>query len=318
MRIKSSFSRIAAGLMVAFAMFACNKSNSPSGINGNTSTISSILKVATNATIFYNGLTRTGLDTVLSGSGPFTVFVPTDSAFGSYGINNVTIANISNDSLRKIFLYHILSGVRLLSTTFPQVSASKIITANGDSVFISNNSAGLFVNGIRVSSSDIIVGNGIIQGMGSRPLFPPTGNLMDLLTGDTTFSYLVTAINRASQGTTNILQEISSTGPYTLLAPVNSGFRQYGFQTLDDINNANADSLARILQYHLIPGRNFASDISSVEGFNTVLQDSVQFITTGIQRQIKGNGSDTTANVIRVNLLARNGVMFSIDQVLLP
>ena len=302
MKINSSFTCFAAGLglVMVFALSACNKSNSPSGSNSNTSTVSSIL------------------NTVLSGPGPFTVFVPTDSAFGAYGINNVTIANIPSDSLRKIFLYHVLSGVTLLSTSFPQVSAAKIITASGDSVFITNNSAGLFVNGIPVSDADIIVSNGIIQAMGLRPLLPPTGNLMDLLNADTSFSYLVTAINRASQGTTNVLQQISTGGPYTLLAPVNAGFRQYGFQTLDDINNANADSLARMLQYHLVLGRTFASDISSGQSFNTALQDSVVFTSTGFQRQVKGNGNDVNANVLTVNSLARNGVMFSIDQLLVP
>jgi uncharacterized surface protein with fasciclin (FAS1) repeats len=320
MKINFSFSRFTAilGLVLLFASPACNKTNNPSGTNGATSTITSLLKSATNATVFYSGMTRTGLDTILNGAGPFTVFVPTDSAFGVVGINNITIANLPSDSLRKIFLYHVLSGVTLLSTTFPQVTAAKIITASGDSVFISNTSAGLFVNGIPVTDEDIIVSNGVIQAVAERPLLPPTGNLMDLLNADTSFSYLVTAINRASQGTTNVLQQISTGGPYTLLAPVNSGFRQYGLQTLDDINNANADSLALILQYHLVVGRTFASDISSGQSFITAMQDSVLFTSTGIQRQVKGIGNDVNANVLSVNSLARNGVMFSIDQVLVP
>ena len=320
MKINSSFISFAVvlGIVMVFACFGCNKTNNPSGSNSSTSTISSLLKVRTNASVFYNAMTRTGLDTVLSGPGPFTVFVPSDSSFGAYGINNVTIANIPNDSLRKILLYHVLSGVSLLSTTYPQVSDAKIISASGDSVFITNNSAGLFINGIPVAETDIIVGNGIIQAIGQRPLFPPTGSLMDLLTADTSFSLLVTAINRASQGATNVLQEISSGGPYTLLAPVNTGFRQYGLQTADDVNNVNADSLARILQYHLVLGRTFASDISSGQSFNTALQDSVLFTSTGFQRQVKGNGNDINGNVITVNSLARNGVMFSIDQLLIP
>lgn len=320
MKINTSFRKLAIyfGLMMVVVLSACNKSNNPSGTNSATATVSSLLKNATNAGIFYNAMTRTGLDTVLSGPGPFTVFVPSDSSFEAYGINNLTIANIPSDSLRNILLYHILSGVTLLSTNFPQVSDAKIITASDDSVFITNNSAGLFVNGVQVAETDIIVSNGIIQAIAQQPLFPPKGSLMDLLSADTSFSLLVTAINRASQGSTNILQEISSGGPYTLLAPVNAGFRQYGWETADDINNTNADSLARILQYHLVLGRTFSTDISSGQSFNTALQDSVMFTSTGFQRQVKGNGSDTLADVITVNSMARNGVMFSIDQLLIP
>src|SRR5215467_210976 len=101
MKIKLSLSVIALSLFIWLTVTVtpgCNKSNN-SGINSQTSTISDILKVGTNATYFYYAMTRTGMDSVLNGTGPFTVFVPTDSAFQASGITISHLIGMTDSAL---------------------------------------------------------------------------------------------------------------------------------------------------------------------------------------------------------------------------
>ena len=59
--------------------------------------------------ILLAALAHVGLDTTLQGSGPFTVFAPTDQAFMDAGID---LANFQtqedNDTLADILLYHVV------------------------------------------------------------------------------------------------------------------------------------------------------------------------------------------------------------------
>ena len=58
-------------------------------------------------------LTEAGLIDDLEGTGPFTVFAPTDEAFNSAGITVDNIASVAG--LDEILLYHVVSG-EILST----------------------------------------------------------------------------------------------------------------------------------------------------------------------------------------------------------
>jgi uncharacterized surface protein with fasciclin (FAS1) repeats len=261
-------------------------------------------------------MSRTGLDTTLNGTGPFTVFVPTDTAFGTVGVTGASLANFPPDSLRRWLLYHTIAGTQLITSSFPSGPNSKIIMANGDSIFVSNGQGGFFVNGIPVESADIIASNGVIQAITQQPLLPARGSLMELIQQDTSYSYLVAAVLRASQGTTDVQTLLSKAAPYSLLAPINSAFRTGGYNTVTDINNAVPDTLANLILYHIIPARLFTSDISGGQSFVTVAGPPITFTSTGSQRQVKGITNDINADLLKVNQMAHNGVLYTINQLL--
>ncbi len=48
----------------------------------------------------------------LSGNGQFTVFAPTDTAFGAIGLNADNIGTLDQDDLTQILLYHVARGRR--------------------------------------------------------------------------------------------------------------------------------------------------------------------------------------------------------------
>ena len=189
---------------------------------------------------------------------------------------------------------------------------------NGDSVFVTNDVTGFFVNGVPVRQSDFLASNGMIQGLAAACLLPPRGSIYETILLDTSFTLLSAAITRASQGTYNVQAMLSSNGPYTLLAPVDSAFVNAGYSSVAIINGTSPDALANILMYHMIVGRNFTSDILPNKLFATANTGNyVTFQSGATSLQVKGN-SNSVANVLNANIMAQNGVGFVIDHLLTP
>lgn len=314
--LRTAFNSVMVMMLVGAIATSCVKSNSTSGVAPGTTSISAILKNANDATLFSAALTRVHLDTVLDGSGPFTIFVPTDASFAASGISKSTLDNLSDDSLKYLLLYHTVAA-NLLSSSLPAGPNAKVITANGDSIFVTNASNAIYVNGFPLLAADVLASNGVIHAL-QRALIPPRGNILQTLEGDSSFSFLAAAIARGSQGTTDINTILTTGGPYTLFAPINDGFRAAGFASIDDINNASADSIANIVLYHILPSRTFSPDMGSGQTATTLNDSSVVFSVGNNVRQIKGDKNDTPANTLAINVMATNGVLFVIDQMLRP
>jgi len=111
--------------------------------------------------ILAKALTEAGLVEALKGEGPFTVFAPTDEAFGK--LPDGTIENLlkpeNRDQLVAILKYHVVAG---------KVPAAKVVklheakTLNGESVKISAGDS-VMVNNAKVVKTDIMTSNGIIH-----------------------------------------------------------------------------------------------------------------------------------------------------------
>ncbi|MFC1695318.1 fasciclin domain-containing protein [Pseudomonadota bacterium] len=79
-------------------------------------------------TILLSLLQDTGLDAVLSGSGPFTVFAPTDEAFGPI---LGTAAGLTGPQLTNILLYHVTKGRRFSNSVVDDEDYKSIKMLNG-------------------------------------------------------------------------------------------------------------------------------------------------------------------------------------------
>ena len=318
MKMRSFTKRLviaSAFLCIVIFLSRCNKSNN-SGTSATGSTITDIVKASPNATVFYSALTTTGLDTVLKGDGPFTAFIPTDSAFAASGITLSTITSFPSAIIKNLVLYHIIAGSALPRSALPAGPAARMVMADGDSTFITNNSVGFFVNGVPIGQADIAASNGIIHGILQSALLPARGSLYQVVQLDTSFTLLVAAIDRASQGATNIQTLLSSKGPLTLLAPLNIAFRNNGYTDVTAINSANPDTLANLLLYQMIPGRLFTPDIVDGKKLFTLSDSTMTFNAVNGHWKLRGNGNTTDINLINANILGQNGVLFVIDQML--
>ena len=301
---------------MATLLFAgCKKNDDNNNNPPQNTTITDVVSTTGNFSTLKSAVIKAGLATTLSGTGPFTVFAPDNDAFTAAGISSTVISALPDSDLKKILLYHTIAG-KIPAANVPAGPNAGVQTAEGDSVFVTSNSSGVFVNGIKVKQADLAASNGVIHVL-SNVLIPPPGNIVEIAQSDTVFSYLVAAVLRASQGSTNVAAVLSGKGPYTVFAPTNNAFRNAGFATINDINAASTDALTSILTYHVLAGRVFSSDLT--EGAQPVtLNGGKLTISLMGGASVKGNSNTSASKITAANIVATNGVIHVIDAVLLP
>lgn len=307
----------AAWLFIAFIALStfssCKKDDN--NLPATPGTITDVVSANSQFSVLKAAVVKAGLATTLSSTGPFTVFAPSDAAFNAAGITMNTVSTLSADQLKAILLYHTLPAT-VKAADVPAGPNAVVTTAGGDAVYVTSNSKGVFVNGVPVVKADIAASNGVIHSLGGV-LMPPAGNIVEVAQADTTFSYLVAAVLRAGQGTTNVAQVLTGAGPYTVFAPTNNAFRAAGFATIADINNADPNTLAGILTYHVVSGRVFSSDLTDGVQPATLNGGKVTIVLTS-GATVKGNSNTSPSKIVAANIVATNGVIHVIDQVLLP
>jgi uncharacterized surface protein with fasciclin (FAS1) repeats len=130
--------------------------------------------------------------------------------------------------------------------------------------------------------------------------------IVDVASKNSSFKTLVKALKAAG-----LVETLSGEGPFTVFAPTDAAFAKLPKATLKDLlKPENKEKLQKILTYHVLPGAVFAKDIkagavATVEGSNVTLK--------------KGKGvMVNNARVIKADIKASNGVIHSIDTVMMP
>jgi uncharacterized surface protein with fasciclin (FAS1) repeats len=100
-----------------------------------------------------------GLVDALSGTGPFTVFAPTDEAFAKIPKETLDVVLADKTKLTAILTYHVVSGKLLASDV---VNLEKIASLEGGKLSI-NSSNGVMIDEAKVIKTDIMCSNGIIH-----------------------------------------------------------------------------------------------------------------------------------------------------------
>lgn len=121
-----------------------------------------IVDTAANAGSFNTLVTAVkaaGLVDTLKGSGPFTVFAPTDEAFAKLPAGTVDALLKDIPKLKKILTYHVVSGKVLAADVAKMKSAT---TVEGSKVNI-DASHGVKINDANVAKTDVAADNGVIH-----------------------------------------------------------------------------------------------------------------------------------------------------------
>ncbi len=107
-------------------------------------------------------LEAAGLVDTLKGTGPFTVFAPTDAAFAKLPAGTVeSLLKPENKAkLTAILTYHVVPG-RVLAAQVAGMSSAP--TANGQPLAIRSGQGMVTVGGARLASTDILCSNGVIH-----------------------------------------------------------------------------------------------------------------------------------------------------------
>lgn len=107
-------------------------------------------------------VTAAGLVETLSGPGPFTIFAPTNGAFGA--LPDGTVENLvkpeSKDQLTSILTYHVVSGNVFAADLS---DGQKVTTLNGQELTVSISGGVVKINGATVTAADLAGSNGVIH-----------------------------------------------------------------------------------------------------------------------------------------------------------
>jgi uncharacterized surface protein with fasciclin (FAS1) repeats len=117
-----------------------------------------------------------GLDKTLSGSGPYTVFAPTNAAFAK--LPAATLKSLllpaNKQKLADILTYHVVSGKVMAKDVKP----GAVTTVNGATFTVSTEGGNVILtdgqgNKSKVIKTDIVASNGVIHVI-DTVLLPPT------------------------------------------------------------------------------------------------------------------------------------------------
>jgi len=171
------------------------------------------------------------------------------------------------------------------------------------------------IDGVTVKQVNITASNGVIHVLGA--VLPLPIPLSQVLSGDQ-FSTL-----KSLFGLVNLTLSAAS----TLFAPTDAAFRAlrasqpalYGYLTSGD--NSTFNDLTNVLQYHTLREVLYAGDIPPGSKQYITFDNQSVTITKEVvnnSASVKLNSSSTSANVTGVNTLASDGVLHTIDSLLVP
>lgn len=138
------------------------------------SSVGTIVDVASGSESFntlVQAVQAAGLVDTLAGSGPYTVFAPTDEAFNQLpdGALEYLLQPENQDLLRQVLTYHVVPG----EVTSSQISTGAIESLSGGLAVRITDDNRVIVNNASVINADIETSNGVIHAV-NRVLLPNT------------------------------------------------------------------------------------------------------------------------------------------------
>jgi uncharacterized surface protein with fasciclin (FAS1) repeats len=276
-----------------------------------TTTVVDIIVESDVHTMLEAALIATDLTGVLSGEGPFTVFAPTDEAHEALmAALDITLEELlAYEGLADVLLYHVVEA-QALSTDLSD--GQEITTLLGADVQVTITGEGVFINQAQVIVADLIADNGVVHVIDAVMLPEEEEDLPETVVDIIVDSEVHTLLELAV-GAAGLVDALSGEGPFTVFAPTDDAIvaltEALGITAEDLLALPN---LGEILQYHVVAG----------EAFSTDLEDG-QVITTLLGQDVTVSISDAgvminEAMVIIADLEAENGVVHVIDAVLVP
>lgn len=129
-------------------------------------------------------------------------------------------------------------------------------------------------------------------------------NIVEIAVNNDSFKTLVAAVQAA-----DLVEVLQSPGPFTVFAPVDDAFAKLPPGTVQTLVE-NPPQLARILKYHVVPGKLSREDIAKVDTLTSVEGAPIR-VKVGESFEVKN------ATVIAADIEADNGMIHVIDNVIL-
>lgn len=309
---KNLLSFIAVGLLAIFTFTACEEDNNDLTPKP-TKDIVELAQATTTLSTLVTAITTADLATTLKGTGPFTVFAPSNEAFEALeeGVLETLLAN--PELLAEVLQYHVVSG-KVMSSDLKNGTVQTLLSGKSISIAISGMSVTL--NGTSmVTMADVESTNGVVHII-DEVLLPqgfelPKDNIVEIASATPSLSILVQALTKFP----SLVNALSAEGTYTVFAPTNEAFEALlgtiGQTSLDDIP---LNVLERLLKYHVISTAALMStDLTDGQMAATILSANDK-ITVDINSSIMINNATVTIP----NIEASNGIVHVVNSVLVP
>jgi uncharacterized surface protein with fasciclin (FAS1) repeats len=133
-------------------------------------------------------------------------------------------------------------------------------------------------------------------------------DIVQTAVGAGTFNTLVAAVKAAG-----LVETLQGKGPFTVFAPTDAAFAKLPAGTVEGLL-ADPKKLAKILTFHVVPGKVMAADIVKAKRATPTTANGATLDVAVRDGGVVVNG----ANVVTADVVASNGVIHVIDTVLLP
>lgn len=249
-----------------------------------------------------NALTSANLVTPLQGDGPFTVFAPTDAAFGA--LSEVP----TGEALSQVLLYHVVSGAAVPSMEVPARANTMAENEWGNNLtLLIDSSSGVAINGIDVQIADIRTTNGIIHVV-NEVILPLNVVGLATLAGFTELTGAVGAAAEISAGVT-VADALVAEGPLTVFAPTNAAFEAIS----STVMGLSSEQVRDVLLYHVVSAATpqLSTDLSSGE-VESALGENITVDVDNLTVE------EQALNTALLDINVTNGVVHVVDGVLIP
>jgi transforming growth factor-beta-induced protein len=272
-------------------------------------------------------LVNESLVDILNGTGPFTVFAPTNDAFDAA---QSVISTLTQEEIKEVLLYHVVAGAGVKSGDLTQGEkfstqfAPHNLTVQTISPTVTIHPDGTDAADATVTQPDNLATNGVVHIVDTvlvpaiagpapapTPTPQPTMTIVQLAQATPTLSTLVDLLVNAS-----LVETLNGTGPFTVFAPTNDAFD--AAQSV--IATLTQDQIKDVLTYHVVAANAKAADLTTGETLNSLFASHnliVQTITPTVTIHPDGTGA-SDATVTLADNLATNGVVHIVDTVLVP
>ncbi|XP_076446809.1 transforming growth factor-beta-induced protein ig-h3-like [Babylonia areolata] len=258
-------------------------------------------------TQFSHHIVRSNLTDMLAHEGAWTIFAPSDKAFSEvsgYSRNQLRQANSS----KGLMLYHIAPG-KLPLDTFVSRNKKFVTMFRNKKIRVNKYAYGVAtVNCARIIRPDEKGTNGVIHVIDKvvKPL-EEQGNLAESIFSNDRYSQFQMALFVSDM----VNQLMLSAKGYTLLAPTDRAFAKLPSDILDRILT-DAYTAEKVIRHHVVKGVYCGDAIVVAVGLKTLDEGRVLFRCT------RDGLMANQARVVDQDIVASNGVIHGIDQVLLP
>jgi transforming growth factor-beta-induced protein len=260
-----------------------------------------------NFSILVEAAVKANLAETLAGTGPYTIFAPTNTAFEALfmelGVSG--IADLTAEQLTPILLYHVVSG----NVRSNQLSDGPVTTLNG-TIVVSMTPSPTINGNTAITATDIQGTNGVVHVIDKVLL--PGKTIAEIAASDENFSILVEALTKAG-----LVDVLNGPGNFTVFAPTNAAFNalftQLGVSGIADIS---AETLTPILLYHVLGTEKKSTDLAT--GYYSTLSPAQGNFASMNIWLADGVNINKDTKVTAADIDAINGVIHVIDKVLLP